>query len=84
MLMVASSLSRLSICKVSSDEFLHYLLLMYYCTDMMGREGLLVRHHIALKDCETQSNGLDSLNYKAALWELVLWGKYLRGAVGVI
>lgn len=28
MLIVVSGLSRLSICKVSSDEFLHYLLLM--------------------------------------------------------
>lgn len=39
MLMVASGLSRLFICKVSSDEFLHYLLLMYYCIGMMRREG---------------------------------------------
>lgn len=38
MLMDASGLSRLSICKVSSDEFLHYLLLMYDCIAVMRWE----------------------------------------------
>lgn len=38
MLIVVSFLSRLSICKVSSDEF-HYLLLMCYCIAILRRES---------------------------------------------